>query len=95
MSVNGIYGWNDASKEKVVRVTDDGNLTQIPGFVISDIDDAASPNYYGFLGSAGEWYILKEDTTAKTYRYCRGTSDYTTAWTGRVGLSYDYYNVVF
>lgn len=64
---------------------------------ISDTDDDASPNYYGFLDKDGAWYILKETIVsgANTYRYAKGTSNYATNWTNRASLSYDYFDVVF
>jgi hypothetical protein len=60
---------------------------------VSDIDDDATPNYYGFVDASGAWYIMKEDTTAKTYRYLGGRSDYTTNWTNRASLTYTYFNL--
>ena len=59
-------------------------------YKFADLDDDASPNYYGATDSEGNWYILKEDTSAKTLRYATGDEDYATNWTGRVGLSYGY-----
>jgi hypothetical protein len=56
----------------------------------ADLDDDASPNYYGFVDSDGHWYILKEDTTAKSYRYSAGANTYATNWTNRLTLNYDY-----
>jgi hypothetical protein len=66
-------------------------------YKISDKDDDASPNYYGFVSKNGAWYILKETVLAgaDTYRYAKGSSDYTTNWTNRASLSYDYYHNVF
>ncbi len=61
-------------------------------YKVSDIDDDASPNYYGFIEKSGAWYILKEDTSAKTYRYVGGRSAYTTNWTNRASLTYTYFN---
>lgn len=67
------------------------------GYQISDKDDDASPNYYGFLDASGAWYIMKETILAgnDSYRYVKGDSGYSTAWTNRVSQSYDYYDVVF
>lgn len=64
---------------------------------VSDVDDAGTTKYYGFLRANGYWYILQENTTAspKTYRYAVGTLDYTTAWTGRAGLTYGYFDTAF
>lgn len=67
------------------------------GYRVSDTDSAGTPKYYGFLESDGKWYIMREETVLSDvqYRYAKGNSNYTVAWTGRVGLSYDYYDVVF
>jgi len=61
----------------------------------SDTDDANDTKYYGFLATNGDWYILCEDSVAKTYRYARNRGGYPDAWTGRAGLTYDYLDVVF
>jgi hypothetical protein len=66
-------------------------------YSIADKDADASPNYYGFTDAFGNWYIMKETVSAgaDTYRYCKGSSGYTTAWTNRAGQSYDYFYEVF
>lgn len=66
-------------------------------FFIADKDDDATPNYFGFLNRNGEWYILKETVSAgaDTYRYTKGASGYTTAWTNRATEPYDYFNTTF
>lgn len=56
--------------------------------------------YYGFLDSKGNWYIMEHDTTAgvnnlQTFRFKKGTSGYTTNWTNRETLTYDYFNTIF
>jgi hypothetical protein len=63
----------------------------------ADVDADASPNYYGFIDAFGKWYILKEtiSTGADTYRYVKGSSGYTTAWTNRATQTYDYFSEVF
>lgn len=63
----------------------------------SDVDMASTTRYYGFLKLGGEWYIMREIQTgaAMSYRYCKGSSDYTTAWTNRAGQNYDYYDTIF
>ena len=62
---------------------------------IADKDDVGATKYFGFTGRTGNWYILRENTTNQTYRYVKGSSGYTTNWTGRAALSFDYYNEVF
>lgn len=62
-------------------------------YKISEVDDS-SPAYYGFLDSGGAWYILKENSDG-TYRYIKGSSNFSTNWTNRAALSYDYYHNIF
>jgi hypothetical protein len=65
-------------------------------FMASDIDEASSTKYYGFLTNDGRWMIMQ--TTATTVRYCLGQSGYKTAttgaWASRAGLTYSYFNEV-
>lgn len=84
-----------------IRVT---NLSEVPfygsptnEYEISDVDDASTTKYYGFLKTDGQFYILQEDTAAspKTYRYYRGDDSYTTVWTNRATQTYRYYDNVF
>jgi len=63
------------------------------GYNITDVDDS-SPAYYGFLNKSGAWFIQKEGTSGD-YRYVKGSSNYSTNWTGRAGLTYDYFDNVF
>jgi hypothetical protein len=62
-------------------------------YKITDIDDAGSTKYFGFTDKDGNWFIMSLTTTQA--RYIAGTSAYTTAWTGRAGLSYDYFYNIF
>lgn len=64
------------------------------GYNITEIDDSGADTYYGFVNKDGAWYIQKELSTG-AYRYIKGASDFSTSWTGRTGLTYDYFNVVF
>lgn len=63
----------------------------------SDVDEAsATVTYIGAVDRAGNWYIKKIDQTAgTTLRFIKGSSSYTTNWTNRASLSYDYFDVVF
>lgn len=69
------------------------------GHRASDQDNGTTPNtnFYGFLRGDGSWYIIKEVTDGNliSQRYAKGASDYVTNWTGRAGLEYDYFSVVF
>jgi len=55
-------------------------------------DLSTNINYFGFLAADSNWYIMKEDlaSSPNTYRYARGDSGYSTAWTDRATQSYDY-----
>jgi|GEM_PF-6903031 len=67
----------------------------------ADVDDDASPNYYGAVDKDGNWFILKETILAgaNTYRYCKGASGYETvitgAWATRASQTYDYFHNIF
>lgn len=61
-------------------------------YKVSDID-SSTPSYYGFIKFDGSWYIMKE--SSGTYRYVKGASSYSTNWTNRASLTYDYYDQVF
>jgi hypothetical protein len=57
--------------------------------------------YRGFTDKDGNWFIVKEviTSTAKTVRFCKGTTGYETATTGawatRASQTYDYFHVIF
>lgn len=64
-------------------------------YEISDEDSGnATTQYYGYVNNRGIWIIQKMvnlGSSVITYRYISGRSDYSTNWTNRAGLSYDYY----
>jgi hypothetical protein len=62
---------------------------------VSDMDTATDPKYFGYLGKDSNWYILQLDETNGTLRYVKGIDDYTTNWTNRASLTYDYFDDVF
>ncbi|MFA6142508.1 MAG: hypothetical protein WC738_04345 [Candidatus Omnitrophota bacterium] len=68
-------------------------------YKISDeADDSVSPTtkkYYGYLNRDGEWYIMRRDLTAKTYRYFAGSSNFTDGWSGREAYDYGTYEEIF
>jgi len=70
----------------------------IAGYVASDQSfDGVSTTHFGFLDHDGNWYIQEQVVTGNdiSWRYAKGSSDYTTNWAGRAGLTYNYYNVEF
>ncbi|MEH1780887.1 MAG: hypothetical protein V7L26_17590 [Nostoc sp.] len=88
-------GLTSSGKAKVVNVDEEGNLVSgsngIPKqYVASDLDD--SGGYYGFVtngASGANWYIQK--VTSTSIRYVSGSNGYSTAWSNRATLTYDYY----
>ena len=85
----GTVALKDTTGEKI----DPAEKHPTDGYRVADMDDS-SPSYYGFTDLDGNWFIIKEDTDG-SYKYNKGAVNYTTNWTGRSGLSYDYYDVVF
>ena len=74
-----------------------GNVNQDPldPYQATDIDQASATKYYGFVDKDGNWYILQNNTTAGTFRYIKGSTEYPDNWTNRNTLSYDYFNNIF
>lgn len=69
------------------------------GYNITQIDDIGPTyNYYGFVNKLGYWYIQRETASggsAGDFRYVKGTTNFTTNWTNRSSLTYDYFDNVF
>ncbi len=82
-----------ALKDTTGTVIDPAQNHPTDGYNISQIDDSA-PAYYGFTNKNAAWFIMQEDSSG-TYRYAKGTSNFPTNWTGRAGLTYDYFHNVF
>lgn len=62
-------------------------------YKITDIDDSGSTKYFGFTDNDGNWFVMQLTSTA--VRYVKGASGYTTSWTGRADLTYDYFYNAF
>lgn len=75
-------------------VIDPAEKQSTDGYEISEVDDTGAISYYGFVHKSGAWYITKEDATGG-YRYAKGASAFSTGWTDRAGLTYDYFDAVF
>jgi hypothetical protein len=60
----------------------------------SDEDTTGNIQYFGYLNVNGKWIIQEIDrtTSVAAIRYCNGNTGYSTAWTNRAILTYDYYN---
>ena len=81
-------------KDSTGAAIDPAEKQPTDGYEISEIDDVASPAYYGFVHKTGAWYISREDANG-SYRYAKGASDFPSAWTDRAILTYDYFDSVF
>ena len=64
------------------------------GYKINDLEEG-STNYYGFERADGAWYILRSTTSATVFRYAKGSSNYSTAWTNRASQSYSTFGATF
>jgi hypothetical protein len=82
--------------EIVVSANSQGKLVDpdpLAGFILVDYSELnVQPAYQGFLKPDGSWYIKKidESTEPKTVRFCKGATDYATAWTAKASQTYDY-----
>lgn len=68
------------------------------GYEISELDETnATYSYYGFVHKDGPWYIAREKKSTGSYRYAKGTSAFSTAWTNKSnGMhTYAYFDVTF
>jgi hypothetical protein len=65
----------------------------LSAYQVSDKDLGSETEYLGYVDKDGNWFI--QQMTATAHRFIKGTSGYTTSWTGRAGLSYDYFYNVF
>jgi hypothetical protein len=62
-------------------------------FILVEVDSAGTPQYFGYEDKSGNWYISQN--TSGAWRYAIGSSGFSTAWTGRAALTYDYPSVVW
>lgn len=63
------------------------------GYRISEIaeDDIT---FYGFTNKDGAWFIMREDVEG-SFRYTKGDAGFSTNWSRREKLKYDYFSNVF
>ena len=66
----------------------------VAGYQISDQETGAT-SYYGYLNSAGEWYIMKSVVAGAeiNYTYTKGAAGY--SWAGRAGYTYANFATIF
>ncbi len=63
------------------------------GYRLTELDDGASFTYAGYLNKTSAWFIMRDDGVS--YRYTKGSSNFSTNWTDRASLTYDYYDSIF
>ena len=85
-------GIEDLTNTEINPATEDTLLDIKNQYKISDLADG-NTSYFGFLKSDGSWYIMS--LTETEARYVKGDDDYSTNWTDRESLTYDYYNNIF
>lgn len=83
-----------ALKDSNDNVIDPAIKTPTDGYKVSEVDDAGSPAYYGFVDKTGAWFIMKEESTG-AYRYTKGNSSFSSSWTSRASLTYGYFDSIF
>ena len=83
-----------ALKDTAGNKIDPAEKQPTDGYRVSEIDDSTSTAYYGFINKSGAWFIQREDS-AGAHRYTKGASDFSTNWTNRASLTYDYFDSVF
>lgn len=83
-----------ALKDSAGDVIDPAIKTPTDGYKISEIDDASSPAYYGFIDKTGAWFIMKEESSG-AYRYTKGGASFSVSWALRGTLTYGYFDSIF
>lgn len=62
-------------------------------YKITDLDTTAATQYFGYTNASGNWYIMQ--LTSSAARYIKGDGGYSSSWTNRATLTYQYFNLVF
>lgn len=67
----------------------------LDGYKISEILEDNVVSFYGFTNKDGAWFVMKVDTDTGSVRYSRGDVNFSSNWTSRRNLRYDYFSNVF
>lgn len=62
---------------------------------LTDYDISSDPIYLGYLDKDGQWFIKEINKASGTIRFDKGDAGYAAGWTGRAGLTYQYFNLEF
>jgi hypothetical protein len=64
-------------------------------YSIQDADESSDPRYYGYADITGACIIMEQTQSTGAHRYFVDKETYTTHWTNRASLTYDYiFNVI-
>lgn len=85
----GTVAIKDSSDNKI----DPAIKSPTDAYGVTEIDDS-TPAYYGFVNKEGAWYITREGNDG-SYRYNKGTGSFTSNWSNRSSLTYDYFDATF
>ena len=66
-----------------------------PEYLTHEMDEANDTKYYGYISYAGAWIIQRIVTSTGEVRYCKGKDGFSTNWTNRASLTYNYFNLLF
>ena len=86
-----------AMSAQVLPITDGALVTSsvdpLVKYKTTDLDTTSATKYVGYTDVDGNWFI--KEITATTIRFVKGTSSYTTNWTNRASLTFDYFYNIF
>lgn len=85
----GTVSLKDSSGNKI----DPAEKHPTDGYRLTELEDGATYTYAGYLNKTGAWFVMRDD--GSSYRYAKGDSSFTTNWTNRASLTYDYYDNIF
>ena len=80
-------------KDSAGNKIDPAEKSPTQGYYISEIDDSTIA-YFGFVNKLGQWFIMRQDAD-NACRYIRGDREFSTNWTNRSLLTYDYFDNAF
>lgn len=86
-----LFPYPDRSRDPDSTASEQSSPTA--GYLVTQVDDSEIA-YFGFTNKLGSWFIMKQDTD-NSYRYIRGDRDFSSNWTNRSTLKYNYFEEVF